>query len=1101
MRWCCGMRRARSAERSATDAHLAIPHGPPYLSVMRFLALASALLLSLSPLASPAFAQGLTTGAVRGSVRSAEGQDLDGGTVRVINTATGFVVQAQVVRGRFLVQGLDPGGPYLIEVRQIGFVPQRSAPLRLTLGEALSVAMVLEAAAIELQPIEVRDTTSLRPGVPGTTIPEALVQRLPTLNRNFQDFVTLAPYVSTKLGGGRIGVSGAGANFRFNSFLVNGASERFVNGGVSAAASVGKSIPLDAVKEYQVLVAPYDVRYGSFAGALVNTVTQSGTNEFRGSTFGYWRNDRLTRDGLDAVPSPYDRLQLGFSLGGPILKDRVHFFVATEIQHLSEPAAGPYLGQPSGQLPPVPVNEADVARLQGIMHDSYGLTPGSAGFLENDTPLINLFARVDAAMPAWNSRILAFVTSARTREQQFSRAAVDTFALSSYRFASDLGVDVAALQFHTDFRRDRSGHNALLVSLGWDHTDQVPEMRQPLVRVLVPGTQGDSLLAVAGSPALAQGPFGRGRSFTIGDELSLPWARRHLLAAGIQVERFRVLRGGVLGGYGTWTFSNLDALAAGTPIRFELRKDFGSESQPLRGGQYSAYLGDEWHLSERLAITTGVRADLLAIDGHAPYNADIDSLFGRRTDQLPRQRVEFSPRLGFTWDRSAARREQIRGGIGLFTGRPPLAWYVPALSNHGEGIGVLTCGFLPTDAGLPPAFVPDYRSAPDQCATGAPLAARPFGDVDLLDPNLRMARTLRTSLGYERELPGGLLASVEGLLSRYLSDFKWVNLNLEGPQSVDRFGRVLYGTISASGVATPALRSTYSEVIELQNTSRNYSYQLTGRVERWLAGGIGASVAYTYSRTRDVQSPSRVNTTGFAMWSDARALSGRHDDSTLGISLNDLPHRIVAALTWTAPWKRWPTAFAFYYVGESGSPFTYLATGTSRRGDLNADGSNTNDPIYVPRSAFDTSEMVFESFTREASGALETVTVARQAAAFEQFLEQTPCLRRQRGRIAARNSCREPWTHTTVASIRQGIPVGRQVVELEVDAFNLLNMLSDGWGRYRLARPRVLQHVGQATDAAGDSRPVFRFDPAFAKWETVPAESAFQLQLAARYRF
>jgi hypothetical protein len=188
-------------------------------------------------------------------------------------------------------------------------------------------------------------------------------------------------------------------------------------------------------------------------------------------------------------------------------------------------------------------------------------------------------------------------------------------------------------------------------------------------------------------------------------------------------------------------------------------------------------------------------------------------------------------------------------------------------------------------------------------------------------------------------------------------------------------------------------------------------------------------------------------------------------------------------------------------VGESGSPFTYLATGTERRGDLNADGSNLNDPIYVPRSAFDSSEIRFDPFTREASGAVEAVTVDRQAAAFERFIEETPCLRRQRGRIAARNSCREPWTHTTIASVRQGIPIGRQMLELELDAFNLLDLLSVGWGRYQLARPGILEHVGQATDAEGGSQPIFRFDPGFARWETLPAESAFQLQVAARFRF
>ena len=376
-------------------------------------ALAALCLLSLLVLPQAAAAQGLASGGIRGSVRNAQGDGLEGAAIRVVNTATGFVVRTQVVGEGFLVQGLEPGGPYVVEVRHIGFLPQRSRPLHLTLGEPLTVDFVLQPAAIQLEAIDVE-----APAVPpaagvGTTIPEAVVHRLPTLNRNFQDFVTLAPHVSTKVGGGRTGVSGAGANFRFNSFLVNGADERFVNGSVSAAASIGKSIPLDAVKEYQVLVTPYDVRYGDFAGALVNTVTQAGTNELRGSAFGYWRNDRLARTGVDAAPSPYDRVQYGFSLGGPIVKDRVHFFVAPEIQHFSRPAPGPYVGQPPGQVPRIPVSEADLERLQNVMRGTYGLTPGSGGYVDNGTPLVNVFARLDAAIPAWNSRVVAFVTTAR----------------------------------------------------------------------------------------------------------------------------------------------------------------------------------------------------------------------------------------------------------------------------------------------------------------------------------------------------------------------------------------------------------------------------------------------------------------------------------------------------------------------------------------------------------------------------------------------------------------------------------------------------------------------------------------------------------------
>jgi hypothetical protein len=502
----------------------------------------------------------------------------------------------------------------------------------------------------------------------------------------------------------------------------------------------------------------------------------------------------------------------------------------------------------------------------------------------------------------------------------------------------------------------------------------------------------------------------------------------------------------------------------------------------------------------------GIRADHLSIDGQAPYNPVIDAFFGRRTDQMPRARVQFSPRVGFTWDLGGRRFERLRGGLGLFTGRAPLGWFVPALANHGEGIATLRCGTLPSDAGLPPAFVPDYATPPTQCMTGLPLEAQRFGDVDLLDRDLRMAETLRSSLAYDRELPGGFLATAEIQASRHLTDFMWVNLNLQGPQAVDRFGRVLYGTLSANGVSTPVLRSPFAQVIELRNTSRNYSYQLSTRLERRFSHGLAATAAYTYSRTRDVQSPSRINLAGIVMWADARAVSGRHDDLRRGISLNDLPHRVVTAVTYAAPWQRWPTEVAFSYVGESGSPFTYLATGSSRRGDLNADGSNANDPIYVPRSALDPDEIQFVPFTRQVPApgggtGLETVTAAQQSDAFERFIEHTSCLRRQRGYILERNSCREPWTHTTIVSVRQGIPVAGRVFEVELDVFNVVNLLNGGWGLFQVARPRLLEHVGQTAGSPGVAQPIFRYDIARHEWETLPAESAFQLQIAGRYRF
>jgi hypothetical protein len=257
---------------------------------------------------------------------------------------------------------------------------------------------------------------------------------------------------------------------------------------------------------------------------------------------------------------------------------------------------------------------------------------------------------------------------------------------------------------------------------------------------------------------------------------------------------------------------------------------------------------------------------------------------------------------------------------------------------------------------------------------------------------------------------------------------------------------------------------------------------------------------------RDVQTPLRVNTLGIVNWA-SRAVSGRHDDLRRAISLNDIPHRIVVAGTARAPWRRWPTELSIYYVGESGSPFTYLAWGAVRgRGDLNADGSNENDPIYIPLSALDTTQIRFALTTRQVAlpgggTRVDTITPMQQAQAFDRFIEDAPCLRRRRGHILERNGCREPWSHTTVASLRQTIPVAKGALQAQLDVYNLLNLLHGDWGRYRVAAPALLEQVGRTAGAPELAQPIFRYNVDAPRWTTLPTESVFQLQFAVRYRF
>lgn len=1064
---------------------------------------ASAAITFPGPSGSVLHAQGVTTAAVGGTVRATDGSDVDGTRVTVVNTATGVVAQSEVRHGRFLVSGLKIGGPYTVIVQRIGFQPQRREKVYLSLGERLELEVVMRPVAVPLDTLRVRLKDSLprvnAAGGTGTTLTEPILHRLPSLNRDLHDFVRLVPQVSTKVGLALGGVSGGGVGLRFNNFLVNGASERSVSGNMPPNIAGGKSVPLGAVKEYQVLLAPYDVRYGDFAGTLVNTVTESGTNELRGSAFGYWRNDHLGRDGGRTSIPPYERWQYGFSLGGPILHDRLHFFVAPELQHFTSPAPGPYVGQPPGSRLPVPVSERDLARLDEIM-GGYGLIAGSGGPVENSNHLLNVFGRLDLALPEWSSRAVLWENYARTRDLSFSRDG-PTFPLSSHKATQAFQVWTTAFQLHSRLGRG-GGHNELLVSHNAARAEFLADVQQPVVRVSVPSTADGSVTITTGTPVAAQEAFFDTWKLHVKDNLTLPLSAAHVATFGLEAERFRVDRNSVFGSYGTWTFSSLDSLERGLAERFEIRRDFGSGSVPISGGQYAVYAGDRWQAAEGLAITLGLRADLLDIGGDAPLNPLVDSIFGRRTNAMPKPRVHLSPRFGFEWDVSGAERDLLRGGAGIFTGRPPVAWIHSALSNYGTGIGVLRCGSLPTDAGRPPPFEPDYRAAPTACEDGSDLTASPDGAVNLVDRDLRMARTLRASVAYDRRFPGELFATVEALITRTLSDYVFVNLNLEGPKGADRHGRVLYGgPVGPEGLVAPAAHSDFAEVIDLQNTSRNHAYQLSARLEKRFARSSRVAASYTYSRVRDIQTPVRVNVPWTVNWS-SRAVSGLHDALSRGISGNDIPHRVVLTGAVAAPWKRWSTLVSFYYVGESGRPFTYRAWGRGRRGDLNADGSDLNDPIYVPRDAFDPHEITFSGHSERAgaddSPSARAERVSRQQAALERFIHRSPCLRRQRGRILGRNSCREPWSHTTILSVRQAIPVAAGALDVELDLFNVLNLLDREWGLFRVAKPALLEHVGQTPDG---EQPVFRFDTTRRRWTTLPTKSAFQLQFALRYRF
>ena len=1048
-------------------------------------------------------AQGTTASGIQGSVRTVTGEPLDNARVTATHAGTGYGVEVIARRGRFVIQGLESGGPYSVSVRRIGFEPQRLDSIMLGAGISAITDFVLRESATTLDPV--RTITGrvagalLAGGGIATTIDESALRQLPSLNRDLFDFVRLVPQMSTKVGLANGGFSGGGAGFRYNDYLINGISERTLGGSVPFAFAGGRSVPLDAVREYQVLLTPFDARYGDFAGALVNTVTKSGDNQFRGSVFASTRNDDFSGR-APGVVTPYDRQQVALSVGGPIARDRAHFFVAADRQWLLRPAPGPYVGQPADAERPVPVRDSDLARLDAIM-SQHGLVAGTAAAVTNQNPLLNVFGRVDVSLPRFSSRLAIWHNYGTGDDDAFTREAIDSYALGSNRTRRTSRTAISALQVHSQFAG--GAHNEFILSHRADRAITRPEVHQPLIRVTAPNAAGGLVTISTGTIAIAQGGFIRGSSSTVRNALTVP-LRSHLVTVGGHLETFRIQRIGLAGSYGTWTFDSIDSLGAGLASRYEIPIDFGGATVPLTGVEYAFHAGDRWQIHPDLMITVGIRADALRISNDVPYNRLVDSVFARRTDQLPGAPLEWSPRLGLSWTPAGDTLQKVRGGIGIFTGRPPLAWWHSTVTNYGLGVASLGCGALPSDRGAPPAFVADYRQAPTQCAGGGQLPT-PVGNVNLLDRELQMVRTLRWSAAYDRRLSRTFSVTGEALVSRGLSDFAFVNLNLLPPTGTDRDGRVMYGTMSAFGIGTPAVRArVFPEVIDVINTSNNRAWQLSATARADVPGRFSGQASYSFTHVRDVETPLRVNTTGRLAWAAARVMSGRHDDMSATISTDDVPHRIVLAGVVSLGRPATSTSLSFTYVGESGRPFTWLAWSATRLGDLNADGSNTNDPIYVPQNAFDVSQIRFsgqlDTPGADNSPAAQAQRERIQQDAFEAFVTSTPCLRRQRGRIMARNSCREPASHTTVATVRQRVPIAGGI-DLQLDAFNVLSLLQSDWGRYRIASPALLEHVGQITGTPTGTQSVFRFNTSAPKWTTLVTESSFQLQLAVRYSF
>ena len=1040
-------------------------------------ALASlALAAALIPAAAPLVAQGPTGGAVHGRVLGPASTPVEQATVHVVNASNGERWQTRTsAQGRYFLEYLSVGGPYRIEVRAIGYEPAGRDAIFLALGQRLTIDFALAPVVVQLQEITVSTAadprfSSARTG-PAQLVSDSTIARLPVARRDYTELALLSPQVTRSRNGG---LSFAGQHDRFNSIQIDGTTNNDLFGSAgSGNGTPGWAVGLtaftpEAVKELQIVTAPFDVRYGNFAGGLINAVTRSGTNRVEGSILAYIEGNGLS--GIDSAGSrgeDFNRKEFGLTVGAPIVRDRVALFLnaAVRRQVFAQSVPAPSSDTTGGaDSTGVGIRYESLVRFQDLLR-GYRVEPGSFSAGPTRAPTRNVFAKVTAQLGV-NSRLEVSHNygHGNDRHEAVDRAP-GFYALSSSGSENPETINSTRLAWTAAFGNRFS--NVLTLARVDDRRTCLPNSSFPAVHVAV-----DSGEIAAGMPGSCLGLETGTTIWELTDNFGVA-AGSHRLTFGFHGELIDLVDDVLIAPTGFWFFESLDSLAAGTAAFYTRTRAAAGSQAAFRVNQIGVYVQDQWLPTPRLTLTAGLRFDVPFVPTSPVQNAAALRALGINTALTPSGNVLWSPRLGVNYDLSGRGTAQLRGGLGLFAGSPAYQWFRNVYARN--GVLLLDCG-----GNAVPAFTLDPATQPTECAdTSAPLPR-----LNYFDPEFRFPRTLKLAVGADLLLPGGVVGTVDLLYSRGVNTFQVVDVNLDGPlgSAAGEGGRVMYGTIDpTTGEATPFRRTTELDALfEIRNGSGDHAFTAAAQVQKRFANGAELSAAYTYTRAKD-----RISSTEDEPGPNAglTPVNGTLERLELRTSLWERPHKLTVVGTTDLPLG---FRLGLVYTGGSSEPFTYVL-----RKDANADGfwpsDVSNDVVYVPTDAGD-------------------ITLAEPAkfAALDSLIRDEPCLRNQRGRLLERNSCRDPWVHETEARLAKRFQLAdRRVLEVTADLFNVLNFVDGDWGLVR----RTIADFGNAVplmELVGydvpNGRGVYQLVPVYRRQVDVNA-SRWRLQLGGTLSF
>jgi outer membrane receptor for ferrienterochelin and colicin len=1032
--------------------------------------------LVLAVLFLPAFAVAqTTTSGLSGTVKTNTGEALVGATVTAIHVPTGSVYKVQSrIGGRFDISNMNPGGPYSVEVSFVNFTIEKKSDIYLSLGESFKIDFALVSKADNLKGVTVtatKKTTEISgKGGTETTISPDKMANLPTVGRNLTDFLRAVPQAKLSSANSE-GITIAGQNPRYNSFYVDGALNNDVFGLANSGTNGGQTstppLSIDAIDQFQVVISPYDASLGNFTGGGINAITKSGTNTTKGSVYYFFRNQDLagkTPTGDKELATKFADFQnktYGFSVGGPIIKNKVFYFINAETQRDERP-------QPfdvSNNYQGLTKTPAQIQRLRDTLAARGGYDPGT--YFDNPERIEaeRIATRIDWSI---NNQHKLSVSYRYTKADRYN---TNTSSTTAIQFGNNGWLQpnrTHSVSAELKSIVGKSGSNKFLLTYTNVSDDRGP-IGSPYPRIIIndgTGTNNNNGLLIGPDPSSNINVLLQ-KNWSIIDVYKVNIGK-HVLSIGGEWEYNDVKNAFVQRTWGEYWYDSLAQFYANArPRQFRtayslldgVASDATDAAAKFKIGKVSFFINDEIRVNDNISLNFGLRADyykwlsIPTTDAFTnnvaiPKFAALYDMQGAQSGQAPTVPVSISPRFGFTY-KIPEENIVVRGGVGLFTGRIPLVWPGGVFNNNGLFLG----GYI-ANSGTNAAAWNNvrFRSNPYGQWTAAELGiGLNKGGLNLISEKFRNPRIFRTSIGIDKKLGNGWTSTFEGLFSKNISEVYYTNLNAQAPiGSVSGAGfgsgRLVYNPSSLPLVGTT---NPYDNAILLTNNQgpKGFAYNLALTVDKRSRDGFNFNFNYSYGNS--VVTNEATSSVNLSQWQFMETVNGRNN---LGRSNSDFSagHRIFTYISkkFTYAKKSMATTISLVYTGQSGSPFSYVYSGAFTRDDANAGGSGGNDLIYIPSA----SEMNRISIAAQNSGSTASAPARDlQISSLNSYIGEISYLNQRRGQFAERNGSRLPFTNIIDLKIAQDFNVKvaghRYQFQITYDVFNFGNMLNRDWGR------------------------------------------------------